>query len=108
MVGKQPGLAFKARERAYRLYRERGDRRSAARVATWIGADYFDFRGEAAIANGWRQRAHRLLDGLEPTSERGWLALHEGDFAILMEDDTVNAKRKGREAAEVGHALEGL
>src|SRR5262245_42966659 len=31
---------FESRERAYTLYRERGDRLSAARVATWLGWDY--------------------------------------------------------------------
>ena len=57
---------FAARERAYRLYRARGDRGSAARMATWLAADELDFRGAAAVASGWLQRAHRLLDPLQP------------------------------------------
>src|SRR5712691_6487462 len=60
---------FDARERAYRLYRQRGDRRGAARVATWLTWDYIEFRGEQAVANGWLQRAHRLLEGLAPGPE---------------------------------------
>jgi DNA-binding CsgD family transcriptional regulator len=54
------------RERAYKLFQEEGDVRGAARVATWLAWDYLAFRGEPAVANGWLQRAHRLLDGVEP------------------------------------------
>ena len=43
---------FSARERAYRLYRERGDPAAAARMATWIGVDQNDFHGAAAVAIG--------------------------------------------------------
>ena len=37
---------FEAHERAYRLYRERGDAAGAARMATWLAADQLDFRGD--------------------------------------------------------------
>ena len=60
------GLTFDSREQAFRLYRERGDDRSAARIAAWLASASLEFRGEPAVANGWLQRAHRLLDGLEP------------------------------------------
>jgi ATP/maltotriose-dependent transcriptional regulator MalT len=96
---------FHARERSYRLYRERDDRRGAARMAIWLSSDYLDFRGEAAIASGWRQRARRLLDGLELTPEHGWLALHEGTVALEVKDDTVAAKRYAAEVTEVGRCL---
>jgi hypothetical protein len=56
---------FDARESAYRLYKERGDMRGAARVASWVGVDYAEFRGEQAIATGWLQRARRALEGIE-------------------------------------------
>src|SRR5262245_9694617 len=52
---------FGARERAFRLYRERGDDASAARVAIRIGDDTFLFRGDDAVANGWLERARSLL-----------------------------------------------
>jgi len=32
-------VVFDARERAYRLYSERGDRQSAARIAVWLAWD---------------------------------------------------------------------
>jgi LuxR family transcriptional regulator, maltose regulon positive regulatory protein len=54
---------FDARERAYRLYREHGECVAAARLARWLAWDYNAFRGEPVVANGWLQRAHRLLDG---------------------------------------------
>src|SRR5262245_43190658 len=57
-------VVFASRERAYLLYRERGDQRGAGRLACLLGDDYVTFRGEGAISNGWLQRAHRLLDGL--------------------------------------------
>src|SRR3712207_6934807 len=49
--------------------------RGAARVATHLAIDHFYFRGEYAIANGWLQRARRLLDGLAPCPEMGWLVV---------------------------------
>jgi hypothetical protein len=52
---------FEARERAYVLYRERESARDAARIATWLAWDYIAFRGDRAVANGWHQRARRLL-----------------------------------------------
>jgi hypothetical protein len=54
------GGLFPARERAYALYRQQGDRVSAARQAIWLGCDHHDFRAEHAVANGWYQRARRL------------------------------------------------
>jgi hypothetical protein len=62
---------IESRERAYRLYRMRDDRPSAARIAVWLANDYADFRGENAVANGWLRRAERLLEGLPPTPETG-------------------------------------
>ena len=43
---------FDARERAYRLYRKRGQPASAARMATWLAGDQLDFRGAMAVASG--------------------------------------------------------
>jgi LuxR family transcriptional regulator, maltose regulon positive regulatory protein len=93
-------LTFDARERAYRLYRERGDGPSAARVAAWLAADCLEFRGEAAVANGWLQRAHSLLDELEPGPDHGWLAVHEA--SMLVDQDTATARRLARGAVELG------
>jgi hypothetical protein len=60
---------FEAREEAYRLYRERGDRTGAARIALWLYWDYRAFRGAAAVSNGWLRRAERV-DGQRPDRAR--------------------------------------
>ena len=52
-------VVFDARERAYRLYRERDDRLGAARMAVWLAWDTGAFRGEQAIASGWLTVAGR-------------------------------------------------
>jgi DNA-binding NarL/FixJ family response regulator len=92
---------FDARERAYLLYRRRGERASAARMATWLAADQLDFRGAMAVAAGWLRRARRLLDPIEPGPEHGWLAFHEGYMAHLS-GDTLKATELAAEAAEAG------
>ena len=113
-------LVFDSRERAYRLYLTRGDRAQAARVAVWLAWDYWAFRGESAVANGWLQRARRLLDGLPPCSERAWLEVREGSLCLLEEGDPVRAFalaaegiRIAREAGNIdlemlGRAVQGL
>jgi hypothetical protein len=65
-------LVFDTRERAYRLYLTSGDHTAAARIAVWLAWDYWAFRGENAVANGWLQRARHLLEGQPACSERAW------------------------------------
>jgi LuxR family maltose regulon positive regulatory protein len=98
-------LTFDTRERAYRLYLERGDKRSAARIAAWLAADSLLFRGEPAVANGWLQRAHSLIDGLEPGVDHGWLAIHEGYIAVALDEDTVKARGLAARAVELGRVF---
>jgi LuxR family transcriptional regulator, maltose regulon positive regulatory protein len=95
--------AIEARERAYGLYREAGDLRGAARVAIWLANDHIDFRGEEAVAQGWFARCERILEGLEPSPEHGWLAALQGAMA-LEEGDTAAARRLGSQARELGRA----
>jgi LuxR family transcriptional regulator, maltose regulon positive regulatory protein len=96
---------FDARERAYRLYRRRGEPASAARMANWLAADQLDFRGAVAVAGGWLRRARRLLDPLELGPEHGWLAFHEGYVAHLS-GDTAQAGELGAQAAEAGRRFD--
>jgi ATP/maltotriose-dependent transcriptional regulator MalT len=95
-------LTFEAREQAYRLYLERGDNSSAARIAAYLAADHLMFRGEPAVANGWLQRAHSLIDDLEPSVDHGWLAIHEGHIAVSLEEDTAKARQLAARAVELG------
>jgi DNA-binding NarL/FixJ family response regulator len=90
---------FEARQRAFRLYRLRGDAASAARMATWLAADYLDFRGAFAVANGWFRRAGRLLEPLEPRPDHGWLAFHEGYVALMRGDTAATSELAARASA---------
>jgi DNA-binding CsgD family transcriptional regulator len=98
-------VTFEARERAYHLYRQQGNYCGAARVATYLGHDYYSFRGEYALANGWFQRAHRLLKGFELVPEQSLLAIYEGSFALMLRNDTATAHRLGAQAAMIGRTL---
>ena len=100
------GVTFEARERAYLLYTERGDRRGAARVATALAWDYEAFRGESAVASGWVQRARRLLDGLPLAVEHGWLTLRDSEIALRR--DTGEARRLAAEGTAIGRELGSL
>jgi LuxR family transcriptional regulator, maltose regulon positive regulatory protein len=98
-------LTIDSRERAYRLYREQGDVYGAARMAIWLAWDYIAFRGEPAVANGWLQRAHRLVDGLDTAPEHGWLAIREAEIAFLLENDVPAARRLAGDARTIGKSL---
>lgn len=95
---------FEARERAYRLYRELGDATGAARMAIWLAVDHLDFHGALAVTSGWLQRAHRLLEGVEPGPEHGWLAFHDG-YVALIRGDNDKAEELGAYAAGFGRRL---
>lgn len=97
-------VVFGAREHAYRLYRAQGDQLGAARMATWLGTDHVNFHGELAVGQGWLGRARRLLDGLEPGSEHGWLFVHEAE-KHLYTHDTARARELAARAAELGRHL---
>jgi DNA-binding CsgD family transcriptional regulator len=89
-------------------------------VATALGYDYAVFRAEWAVSNGWLQRAHRLLDALDPVPEQVWLALTEAELAYQGEGEMEHVRRLAVRAKElaghlglfdlemVGLAIEGL
>ena len=81
-----------ARETAFRLFRQQNDSLGAARMAMWLAADYCDFRGEAAISNGWLRRAESLLEEVPLAPEHGWLRLIEADIALSLAGDVDTAK----------------
>ncbi len=93
---------FRSRERAYQLYRDQGDARGAARVALWLVWDNLAFRGDAAVASGWLERARRLLSGYESSAEFGWLLLREGEMALFRGHDPAAARASGTRAADLG------
>jgi LuxR family transcriptional regulator, maltose regulon positive regulatory protein len=95
--------SFAARESAYRILRERGELRGAARVATGLALDYADFGG-IAVTSGWLQRVRKLLEDLAPGAEHGWLALWEGHLARALDHDLEKAERLAIEAGAIGKA----
>ena len=98
--------AIAARERAYVLRREQGQTIEAARVAGFLAWDYGAMRGANAVANGWLQRARRLVEDLELSAEQAWLPLIEASFHLDTDPDTV--LRLSREAAELARVHGGL
>ncbi|WP_290637353.1 LuxR family transcriptional regulator [Aquisalimonas sp.] len=98
--------ALWARQNAYRLYRQQNDRVSAARMAMWAGKDHEDFRGELAVARGWRQRAHRLLQDHPMVPEHGWLALFDCWASLSHDEDPDHVRRCTRTALTVSEACD--
>jgi LuxR family maltose regulon positive regulatory protein len=94
-----------ARERAFRLSRRERDLRRAAMLALWVADDYLILRGERAIANGWFQRAARILEGLETCPEHGWLDALLG-YVATVDGDPAKAKVLATQARELGRHLE--
>jgi tetratricopeptide (TPR) repeat protein/tRNA A-37 threonylcarbamoyl transferase component Bud32 len=65
-------VCLRARERAYRQYIQRGERRAAAAVALHLAEDHFH-RLARAVGQGWLRRAERHLDSIPESPEHGWL-----------------------------------
>src|SRR5258708_4384994 len=88
----QYAAAIEAREHAYRLYHERGERQAAARVAVWLALDSLDYRNELAVASGWLGRAARLVEGLGPTAGPGYVGLNRGHPAPMAGNHAPKAR----------------
>lgn len=96
---------FEARERAYQLYRRRGDRRGAARMAMTIAMDSFHFRGQTSVARGWQRRAARLLEGFPGVPEHAWLRVWDCELSLATGQDTARVREVAAEAVAIGRAL---
>jgi hypothetical protein len=94
-----------SRERAFRLYWARDDRLGAARVAIALATDHYYHRGDRGICNGWVQRAHRMLDGLDLSLEHGLLAWWEGHLALKADRDAEGARRGSARAVEIARSF---
>jgi DNA-binding CsgD family transcriptional regulator/tetratricopeptide (TPR) repeat protein len=88
------------RREAYAAHRRRGDDRGAGRIAVYLAAEQ-RIDGQAAGSAGWLARARRLLDGLPPGPEHGWLATEEAKRA----DDPARAEQHARVALGIAHDL---
>ncbi len=87
-----------AHERAFAAYRDAGEPRAAARMAVWLVDDYMTFRGAPAIANGWLERAARLLADGESCPERAWLEIYRGHARLMVDKDPAGARAAAEEA----------
>lgn len=100
----EPHASFDQREHAYRLYAGADRPLDAARVATFLAIDIYDYQGNA-IAGGWLERARRHLEGRPLAPEHGWFTLWDGHFARFARGDIEASRRLGREALEIARAL---
>ena len=91
-------LMIDARLAAYRLHRERGNDIAAARMAIALGNDFLDFRGDAAVANGWFKYARRLLERMPPSAEHARLNVWEARLALIGRQDTAEGARLATES----------
>ena len=91
-------LMIDARLTAYRLHRERGNDVAAARMAIALGNDFLDFRGDAAVANGWFKYARRLLKPLPPSADHARLEVWEARLALIGRQDAAEGTRLAEEA----------
>jgi ATP/maltotriose-dependent transcriptional regulator MalT len=96
---------FGARERAYQLYRRRGDPRGAARMAMTLAMDSFHFRGQTSVARGWQRRAATLLEGLPGVPEQAWLRVWDCELSLATGQDTARVREVAAEAVAIGRAL---
>src|SRR5689334_10010622 len=94
-------LMIDARLAAYRLHRDRGEDLAAARMAIALGNDFLDFRGDAAVANGWFKYARRLLKPLPTSAEHARLSVWEARLALIGRQDTAEGARLADEALQL-------
>src|SRR5207253_8265454 len=97
-------LMIDARLQAYRLYRERGDVVPAANMAISLGNDFLDFRGDAAVANGWFKRARTLLEPFPASSEYAMLHAWEARHAVVGRQDVAEGVRLAEAAVRLARA----
>lgn len=78
--------AHEQRTLAYLGYKQQGEVRRAARLAAWLAREQVFLRGNASAMQGWFARADRLLAGLEPGAERGWVDLYRASMTAAPAD----------------------
>jgi LuxR family transcriptional regulator, maltose regulon positive regulatory protein len=94
--------AIRHLQRAYRLHREAGDPRAAARVALQLALGECYFHADVAVGLGWLERADRLLEGLPPGAEQGWTTLLRGHLALQVDRDPASARTYAAAARAIG------
>lgn len=96
-------VAIDARERAYAAATKAGDMQVAVRAAISLGTDNL-LRHAYPTADGWLNRAERLLEGVPENLGHGWLAIARGFQSALM-GDSPRSLEEGRRAMEIGKRI---
>ncbi|HUF54373.1 MAG TPA: LuxR C-terminal-related transcriptional regulator [Dehalococcoidia bacterium] len=96
---------LEARERAFHLYCERGDTQEAAEMAAWLGVDWLELRGQEGLANGWMQRASRLITGRRTTREGVRVAQLSTRLLMLTGAPASKVKRRAARAATLARQM---
>lgn len=89
-----------ARERAFSLYADSGDKRRAAVVAVNLAKDNFG-RNAGNVGKAWLNRAYRLLEGDSESIEAGILERTRAVIAYEGEGDFELAIKHARAALEI-------
>ncbi len=92
--------AIDRRREAYAAYQRAGSARDAGRLATYLAGEH-RIDGRHAEAAGWIARARRLLTGVGPGIELGWLAIEEAKRA----EDLADAERHARAGLALAHEI---
>jgi class 3 adenylate cyclase len=95
-----PDVQVDARERAVAAYLAEGNRPKAAHLSLVVARDH-GMRLSAAVAQGWRAKARRLLDDEPEGFAHGYLALTEASRAIDQAEFD-RAAEHGARAVDIG------
>jgi class 3 adenylate cyclase len=90
-------------ERAYAAHARSGNSAGAAYIATQLAHDY-NIKLESSVANGWLQRAKRLLETEPESTAHGYLALQLG-LEALNHHDIERAFAEAKKAEDIGRRL---
>lgn len=90
--------ALSLRERAFGLYRQRGDHRPAVLVAIRLAALHGMVFGNDAALNGWLGHARQMRERAGDCPEGGWVEL----FLAVITDDPDERERRAQAALELG------
>ena len=99
---------FEYRSRAYNLFLRDDDKHGAARTAGWIGLDYFELKGEFAVATGWFQRAENLLEGTTDSWELGFIKILKARLAYEVDKNIDLAFKLIDETRELSKSIKSI
>ncbi len=85
-------------EAAFRGYRDRGDLRSAARMAIDLAQLHHGSLGNPAAAQGWLERARRTLEQVGPCVEWGYFEL---GLMACDRSDAIDLERSAQRALDI-------